>query len=250
MLINKIYKAIFASYHKQPGKHKIPRYIYHLTNKKNYELMLHDGVIKQTNDDLMGNGIFAIDLINFFKRWDKNKSWHKMSLQERLLAHTSKGEDDLVILKIPTQNLNHKHLKIRSQNKLFNWSFNNYDKLKKTYEIQELKNKTQVKRKNWNKTSHNLILKFLKKNESKQLTNHLTEGVPAILGRLFTQRKNAIEYIYKENIPINKVEKIGEVSMERLRISQEYDPLKPIRSIFLALLKGQPEEKSASFLKK
>ena len=35
------------------GKHKIPRFIYHMTNKGNYESIIRDGVIKTSRDELL-----------------------------------------------------------------------------------------------------------------------------------------------------------------------------------------------------
>ena len=47
---------------------------------------------------------------------------------------------------------------------------------------------------------------------------------------------------------IDICEKIGEINIGELRKSTEYDPIKPMRSIFSALLKGTPEEKGALLL--
>ena len=57
------------------GKHKVPRFIYHMTNKTNYESMLRDGFIKTSPDVTLGRGVFATELTNLFKRWRLNKSW-------------------------------------------------------------------------------------------------------------------------------------------------------------------------------
>ena len=50
------------------GKHKVPRFIYHMTNKTNYESMLRDGFIKTSPDVTLGRGVFATELTNLFKR--------------------------------------------------------------------------------------------------------------------------------------------------------------------------------------
>ena len=43
----------------QPGKHKVPRYIYHMTNKSAYESMVKDGFIYAKDEDLLNTkGIF------------------------------------------------------------------------------------------------------------------------------------------------------------------------------------------------
>ena len=76
----------------------------------------------------------------------------------------------------------------------------------------------------------------------------MTEGAPVNESKLYTKRKQAIEYVYKDNIPITDAEKIGELNIAALRSSTEYDPTKPMRSIFTALLKGTPEVKGAELL--
>ena len=43
---------------KRYGEHKVPRFIYHLTNKTNYESMLKDGFIKTSTDISIGEGVF------------------------------------------------------------------------------------------------------------------------------------------------------------------------------------------------
>jgi len=105
------------------GKHKIPRFIYHMTSKSNYESMLLDGIIKTSPEPLIGRGVFTTELTNFFKRWRNNRSWDNDSLQERLIQQVSKGSDEIVILRIPTASLDSDKLIVRSQNRLFNWAF-------------------------------------------------------------------------------------------------------------------------------
>ena len=54
------------------GRHNIPRYLYHLTTKENYNSMLKDGFIKTSHDvELSSNleGVFLFEMINFVKRW-------------------------------------------------------------------------------------------------------------------------------------------------------------------------------------
>ncbi len=67
------------------GKHKVPRYIYHITTQKNYRSILNDGLLKTTEDPFCGNGVFAIELINFFKRWKEHKDWKNSILQSDLI---------------------------------------------------------------------------------------------------------------------------------------------------------------------
>jgi hypothetical protein len=228
------------------GKHKIPRFIYHMTNKSNYESMLKDGVIKTTNDDFFGKGVFATELTNLFKRWRNNKSWGGYSLQKRLIKHASKGSDDIVILKIPTKNLKQDLLKVRSQNTLFNWvNSENADKIYSN--VSRKIHKIPREEKGWiDKFLSILKTQLLKTNQNSVL--HVIDGAPAKDASLLKQRKQALEYIYQEDIPISSVEKIGEVNLTQLRSSAEYNPTKPVRSLFTSLLKGTPEVKGAELL--
>ena len=231
----------------QYGKHKIPRFIYHLTNKKNYNSMLNDGMIKTSSDPLFGNGIFATELTNLFKRWRENNVWGKRSLQEQLLNFTAKGEDELVMLKIPTSTLNHDKLAARSQNILFDWSSNDFNKIESLLTKALLKHSSQ--KSGWDEKFGKLIRAYYKfPSHATKKSAHLIIGIPAKDASLYKQRKQALEYIYKENIPMSQVEKIGEINVKELRKSAEYDPIRPMRSIFTALLDGTPEKKGAELL--
>jgi len=234
------------------GKHKIPRYTYHMTSKKNYESMVKDGFIKPSNSGLLGKGVFMTELTNFFKRWRNNKAWREKSLQEKLLSQVAKDENEIVMLKIPTDKLKHNKLKIRSQNILFKWatSKEGTNIFKEACRTAREGNSTAELR-NWKATISNEYRKALKLIMGNDLKTfkHLTEGTLAKDSKLFKQKKHAIEYIYEDTIPISDVVKIGEVNLETLRTSRLYDPSKPIRSIFTALLQGQPEVKGAELLK-
>lgn len=229
------------------GKHKVPRFIYHMTTKKNYESMLKDGFIKTSPDATLGRGVFATELTNLFKRWRLNKSWGNNSLQERLISQIAKGSDDIVMLKIPTAKLNQDLLRIRSQNILFNWS--NSDDTNRILDTisNELKQMTG-KRTNWVDKVVEKLKQHLAISKNSHNAAHLTEGAPVKESKLYTRRKQALEYVYKDNIPITDAEKIGELNISALRSSAEYDSTKPMKSIFTALLKGTPEAKGAELL--
>ncbi len=226
------------------GKHKIPRFIYHITNKSNYELMLKDGVIKTSKDKLFGDGVFTIELINLFKRWGKNKFWGGRSLWEELIYQVAKGSDDLVILRIPTEKLNNDLLRVRSQNILFSWS-TSLDCMAATVRAQSEFLKMPRETQGWMDKFFDIFKKYLQPNS---FGTHLLEGTPAKDSHLFKQRKEAIEYIYKDAIPIADTVKIGEVNIAQLRSTAEYDPAKPMRSIFIKLLEGTHEVKGAELL--
>ena len=55
------------------GKHKIPKYLYHITPTKNVENIQKKG-LQMTEDDLFGEGVFMFDLANLTKFWAKTKA--------------------------------------------------------------------------------------------------------------------------------------------------------------------------------
>lgn len=234
------------------GKHKVPRFIYHMTNKENYKKIMESGELRTSQDALFGEGIFTMELDNFFRRWRKDKAWGKNSLQESLISHTAKGESELVILKIPTENLDHNKLFIRSQNTLFDWSSRCYNELSNACNeiikkhgdefcgdtlAKEILEEIKIK-----------IAELAKSKSKKGEINHLQGETLAKQGNLFKQRKEALEYIYTESIPTQKIQKIGEVNLDDIRKSSDYDVSRPIKSIFTKLLEGTPEVKGAELL--
>ncbi len=221
------------------GKHKIPRYIYHLTTQKNYNSMLKDGFLKPSEDTFCRDGVFFFELINFFKRWKSHSDWGGTNLQMDLINQVKKHfSDGLVLLKIPTENLNHEKLKIRSQNRLFSWFYKNECAVDK------------IKNSETNRANKFLrVKKLLYSTTTEQCANHICEGSSAQDSSLFKKRKEAIEYIYQDNIPIDKVEKLGEIEAYLIRFFIRDKKENPIKNIFLELLKGYNEQKGAELLK-
>ena len=181
-----IRKAIPQQPNTHYGKHKIKRYLYHLTSEDNYKKMVESGKIKLTQDSqLPYDGIFMTDLENLAKQWRTSKDWNHtvpenksgIFLSAALLKQAAKGGDTIVCLRIPTKYLNHDMLKIRSQNRLF----------------------SEV--------------------ESPKIKEHIRNGAPAKDANLYKQRKEAIEYIYQEEIPIDKVELAGTSPNPRISIN-------------------------------
>lgn len=105
----------------QLGKRNVPRYLYHLTTKNNYQQMLKDGYIKGYHDeDIRTNlsGIFMLDLRNFTKRWMTTGidcGEQLLTFAKCLIMQASKDGSNIVALKIPTKTLNMNKLKCRSQ---------------------------------------------------------------------------------------------------------------------------------------
>lgn len=218
------------------GRHKIPRYIYHLTTQRNYQSILKDGQLKTTEDPLYRQGVFAIDLINFFKRWGQNQAWGNSILQADLIEQVRKFTDGLVILRIPTRNLDTDKLRIRSQNKLFSWKYAHENEIDK---IRDSNRGNQFTR----------LCNLLYNTATERIANHLTHGSPAQQSSLFTRRKEAIEYIYPEDIPADKIEKLGEIDKDMLRYYLRSKSPNPIKNIFLELLKNSNEVHGAKRLK-
>lgn len=179
------------------GKHKIPRYLYHLTTESNYLSMLNEGNIKLGGEYDKVKGIYIIELANFFKRWFiMNKDgFSGNDLRQKLVKQVMKNsEGDIIILKIPTKNIDRDRLLIRNQNNLFK----NYDY-------------------------------YVSKSDSAKNSG------------LYKQRKQAIEYIYPDEINISQVEKIGSTKVKIHTFAGV--------EFFSKLLKGTPEEKSIKLLK-
>ena len=184
---------------------ELPRYLYTITTKANYESMCNDGLIRVGQDPLRPQmyGIFLFDLINFTKRWTSNSFFRCKSFATELLVSITDKSKDLVVLKVPTKNLDGQ-LRIRSLDYLF---------------------------KNWHK--HN--------------DYHLDTGFGAHMRKHFTQHREPIEYIYKDDIPINMVEKIGELHIEDTKnLARGQLNLKQLLS---ELFKGTPQHKSIEQMK-
>lgn len=236
--------AIKAVEQKSPPAGTIPRFIYHMTNRDNYLKILKSGQLKPTSDDFM-SGIFMTDLKNLFKHWTHDYAWGQESLQSQLLRQCKKGKDELVILKIPTLNLDCEKLLIRSQQRGFSHLEGNKD------ELIEFVRKDLLRAEFEEKDVPDMVLRSINRylDKLRIQDNQLYTGYPVRESKLFKQRKEAIEYIYSEPIGIDKTTKIGEVNVEELRSSTNYDPMHPIRSIFSALLSGTPEAKGVKLIK-
>ena len=98
---------------------KIPRYLYHVTNEKNYNSIVKDGIIKTSPDaypESNLNGVFLFDLKNFLKYWCN--TWFStyeglLTLSMALFSRSAYREPKIVVLRIPTKNLDTKNLRCR-----------------------------------------------------------------------------------------------------------------------------------------
>ena len=188
--------------------------------------MCNDGFIKATTKDsfIKDKAVFLIELENFCKNWGFNKSWNQFSepLQESLLMLASyfttpsliESKNKLVILKIPTDKLDSEKLFIRSENKFFE-------------QILSVKKDTIDLHPN--------------------IKQNLEGNTPATKSKLYKNRKEAIEYIYKGDITIEKAEQIGQI----LDINTlDYDKNNSVKSILQKILEGLPEENAIRYLRK
>ena len=185
---------------------EIPRYLYTITTQANYESICNDGFIHIARDPLRPQmrGIFMFDLINFTKRWTSNSFFKCKSFANELLGSITDKSKNLVVLKIPTENLDG-DLRIRS----LNYLFRKCDKVHSDY--------------------------------------HLDTGFGANMRKHFTQHKEPIEYIYKENIPIDKIEKIGELYIEDTRALARGQL--NLKSLLSQLFAGTPQHKAIELMK-
>ena len=104
-------KWIGANIGKHVGKHKIPRYLYHVTTRANYESMLKTGSLRVSDPGGLGAGVYMLELQNMIKHYGNHKGYRGL---ERLLGQASlQGGNELVLLRIPTTNLNASRLAIR-----------------------------------------------------------------------------------------------------------------------------------------
>ena len=125
----------------------------------------------------------------------------------RWVKSVLEGKNKLVILKIPTDQLDPNKLKVRSQNRFFKCLLSN------TY-------------------------------EDLNLNEHLRCETPAIEARRYKNRKEAIEYIYQDKIPIHLAKPVGNiVDIPALRSSSEFDKNNPVKEILKHVFEGSPEGK-------
>lgn len=227
------------------GKNGTPRYIYHMTTKSNYEKMLKEGFIKVYDTEVAGDGICTTELSNLFKFWGENKDFGFADLRHELINHIKTPIDsNIVMLRIPTSSLDTGKLILRSQNRTFRATNPN-----EHYILNEIVQ--QGVRNNPNKPCNGIASAlddyFTKIIEARK-SPHIYQGAPANQANMYNQRKEAVEYIYRDNIPIKNAQNIGELNISEFKRTPQYDDSNPVKSIFTALLKGTPEGKGAEHL--
>lgn len=218
------------------GKHIIPRNLYHITDAVSFEKIKADGYLKprRPNSSYAKEGVFAFELQNALQRWQQMPYRGKTTLLGKLLEITRTS--NMVILKIPTKNLDTDKLLIRSQN----WYFDSQEKLPKS-QIDKL-------HKFWDDLGDiDHAEKFKKYDELKKsiieklfphIKGHIQNGTSVKEAPLFKQRGEAIEYIYTDKIPLDAVEVAGQANRNDY---YEGRTLK-VKELLLALFNNRSEK--------
>ena len=187
------------------GKHKIPKYLYHITPTKNLESIKKAG-LHMTEDDLYGEGVFMFDMANFLKFW--TKKGNKEDYAKELLQYVGRHSTNVSIIRVPTKNLVKKDLSVRRQDKLFN-VMNKYDDVDDIYQA------------------------YSRKEISTKLMDEISEGEQAIMANKFDRKKVPFEYIYPSDIAAKDIEVIGQTNYDYQKVD--------VLDIFRNLLKNCKE---------
>lgn len=227
---------------------KMPRFLYHLTTKRNYRAIMKDGFLRPHNDALFGEGVCTVDLMNCFKRWQE-LSCNDKNYVSYLLNQVSKKKDKIVIFRIPTTKLKYDKLAIRSQNRLHDFMYTDFVYDEAIPQSRALGNLFQkgMGRAEEQELSNTFLKEILKEHNIPNV-DHCIHGAPANQAAKYKHRKEAIEYIYKDSIPASDIEKIGEVDLMWSMLSRKYHEETPIKSIFDIMLKGTPEANATKLL--
>lgn len=215
-----------------------PEFLYHLTSKENYESMLETKRIFQGYDKCSGRSVFTFELGNFHQHWDKILDT-EVELKAKLLKQAAKRGDDVVLLQIPTSTLKKDRLFIRSQNayfKCFKKSIYDYNE-EKIAKIFTPENKRIVKE--GKTTFEKLVSDFykilIKENEAPLTAKHILGETPAGFASLLSAKGEPIEYMYREDIMMDAVKKIGEIKLSDYEGLSQTDL---IQKAFSKLFKG------------
>lgn len=166
---------------KKENKSILPKYLYHLTNQKCYKAIMRSGKIKPSKDTI--DGVYMFDMKDFQNNWRTNSNYHKSRvLAEDLIDQAIKRENGLVLLRIPTENLNIENFTIRPQDELNSYlRGEHFTSLKQKYR------------------NYDEVLKH-----KDELPDYIREGYNPQNAREFCDNGRAIEYIYRDSIDIDK----------------------------------------------
>lgn len=216
-------KEIFGN-QKVIGKHKLPRFMYHITTESAYENMLKEGCIKPSECMDSSKGIFLFDLKNLTRFWTKNKDVVEqprttlLSMIADKLGFETSG--NIVMLRIPTKDLDARTLRVRVQ-KLCRCGAGGSE--------QDFQRMLEDPHRGSNALSS---MQYAMQGEN-------VSKVP-----LYNQRKNAIEYITPSEIPIEKVSFVGKANVDTKSLSEAHEQMKDVPSVWHSLTKGTAEHKA------
>lgn len=223
------------------GKHKIPRYLYHMTSLENYNKMLESGFIRPSGARLP-DGVYMLELDSFSKYWNKG-------LRNDLcdLIFRSGESKNIVMLRIPTKNLEASQIKLRTQRQV-------EGKLSDEFENEWWGfTRMPAERK---KFIDDLLQKYGKQEAIKRYLeivpkkfDPITKGIEAKFTPLYKQKKSDIEFIYGDKIPMSDVELVGQFNYEKevgKSYSLDLENRNLCKTIFEKIFNGKPE---APFLK-
>lgn len=185
----------------QERKNSLPKYLYHFTNKSSYEKIIETGEIKLSKDVI--DGIFMFDMKDFQTNW-RNTPSKNSTLAKDLFEQALKSENGLILLKIPTENLDPMKIAIRPED-----------------EVTEFLRSDHFR---------NLAMVYAEKggifNNKWELPKDLVEGHSPVEAKSYTDNNRAVEYIFQGNIdlsevPIEKVLEIPEINIKNLKKSSE-----------------------------
>ncbi len=229
----------------QAGKHKIPRYLYHMTSLENYQKILQAGGL-QPMGFRMPDGIYMLELDSFGKYWSKGI---RNDLCDMILR--SGESKQIVMLKIPTKNLNSTKLRIRTQQEIDGAKLDKMEQI----ELQEWLSFAYMPEER-KALINQLFQKYDKKTALKKYVDMMpqkfepiTKGYDARLSSLFKQRKADLEFIYTDEIPISKISVVGKADYKDLFGIEYYrDELDArerniAKTIFEKIFNSKPEER-------
>lgn len=159
----------------------LPKYLYHLTNKKCYVAIMRSGEIRPSKDTI--DGVYMFDMKDFQKNWRTNPNYHKSRvLAEDLVSQAMKKESGLVLMRIPTENLNPNNFVIRPQDELNSYLHSeHFTSLKVKYR------------------AYDEVLKH-----KEEFPDYIKDGYSLDKSGEFYDEGRAVEYIYKGSIDLNK----------------------------------------------
>ena len=204
---------------KKEAKETLPQYLYHLTNKKCYNAIIRSGEIRPSKDTI--DGVYMFDMKDFQDNWRTNPNYHKSRvLAEDLVAQAIKKETGLVLIQIPTEELNPDNFTIRPQDEL------------NSYLRGEHFSSLKTKYKNFNE-----VLKH-----KDELPDYIKEGYPTAKANEFYEQGRAVEYIYKGAIDLtqNKAKLVFELPSASYKTFYGYS-IKDYNNLFDGFKKATEE---------